>query len=132
MHLHSRDGVAVSALKEGLLPLSQNALNIHCDVAYHAFEGIATAAEERARVLVAHVPAPHDREKRLEPGRRQTRAFLARGQIRRRIGPMAKFAAVPLVWGLERAVFSRRSRLGKVLRWGSIAAGALRRFARTR
>lgn len=50
----------------------------------------------------------------------------------RRIGPMAKFAAVPLVWGLERAVFSRRSRLGKVLRWGSIAAGALRRFARTR
>jgi hypothetical protein len=45
---------------------------------------------------------------------------------------MAKFAAVPLVWGLERAVFSRRSRLGKVLRWGSIAASALRRFARTR
>jgi ribulose-5-phosphate 4-epimerase/fuculose-1-phosphate aldolase len=50
MHLHSRDGVAVSALKEGLLPLSQNALNIHCDVAYHAFEGIATAAEERERL----------------------------------------------------------------------------------
>ncbi|MDE2403923.1 MAG: class II aldolase/adducin family protein [Sphingomonadales bacterium] len=51
MHLHSRDGVAVSALADGLLPLSQNALNIWCDVGYHPFEGIATAADERARLL---------------------------------------------------------------------------------
>ena len=51
MHLHTRDGVAVSALAEGLLPLSQNALNIHHDVAYHAFEGIATAEDERARLV---------------------------------------------------------------------------------
>jgi ribulose-5-phosphate 4-epimerase/fuculose-1-phosphate aldolase len=50
MHLHSRDGVAVSALKDGLLPLSQNALNIYHDVAYHAFEGIATAVDERTRL----------------------------------------------------------------------------------
>jgi ribulose-5-phosphate 4-epimerase/fuculose-1-phosphate aldolase len=50
MHLHSRDGVAVSALKEGLLPLSQNALNIWHDVAYHDFEGVATAEDERARL----------------------------------------------------------------------------------
>jgi ribulose-5-phosphate 4-epimerase/fuculose-1-phosphate aldolase len=58
MHLHSRDGVAVSALKDGLLPLSQNALNIHHDVAYHAFEGIATAADERAR-LAADLGGKH-------------------------------------------------------------------------
>jgi len=51
MHLHSRDGVAVSALADGLLPLSQNALNIWCDVGYHVFEGIATAEDERARLL---------------------------------------------------------------------------------
>lgn len=51
MHLHTRDGVAVSALADGLLPLSQNALNIHHDVAYHRFEGVATAADERARLL---------------------------------------------------------------------------------
>ena len=51
MHLHTRDGVAVSALADGLLPLSQNALNIHHDVATHAFEGIATAEEERDRLL---------------------------------------------------------------------------------
>jgi ribulose-5-phosphate 4-epimerase/fuculose-1-phosphate aldolase len=51
MHLHTRDGVAVSALDDGLLPLSQNALNIHHDVAYHEFEGIVTGAEERERLL---------------------------------------------------------------------------------
>ncbi|MBU6268361.1 MAG: class II aldolase/adducin family protein [Sphingomonadales bacterium] len=51
MHLHSRDGVAVSALADGLLPLSQNALNIWCDVGYHTFEGIATAEDERTRLL---------------------------------------------------------------------------------
>ena len=51
MHFHTQDGVAVSALKEGLLPLSQNALNIWCDVGYHEFEGIATAEDERARLL---------------------------------------------------------------------------------
>jgi ribulose-5-phosphate 4-epimerase/fuculose-1-phosphate aldolase len=50
MHLHTRDGVAVSALKEGLLPLSQNALNVWHDVAYHEFEGIASAADERERL----------------------------------------------------------------------------------
>jgi ribulose-5-phosphate 4-epimerase/fuculose-1-phosphate aldolase len=50
MHFHTRDGVAVSALKEGLLPLSQNALNVWHDVAYHDFEGIATAEDERARL----------------------------------------------------------------------------------
>ncbi len=46
MHFHTHDGVAVSALKEGLLPLSQNALNICMDVGYHAFEGVVDAARE--------------------------------------------------------------------------------------
>ncbi len=50
MHLHTRDGVAVSALEDGLLPLSQNALMIYHDVAYHEFEGVATAEDERARL----------------------------------------------------------------------------------
>jgi ribulose-5-phosphate 4-epimerase/fuculose-1-phosphate aldolase len=58
MHLHTRDGVAVSALKEGLPPLSQNALNVWHDVAYHDFEGIATAEDERAR-LAADIGDKH-------------------------------------------------------------------------
>lgn len=51
MHLHTWDGVAVATQADGLLPLSQNALNIWCDVGYHEFEGIATAEDERARLL---------------------------------------------------------------------------------
>ena len=47
MHFHSRDGVAVSALKEGLLPLSQNALIVWPDVGYHEFEGVVDAERER-------------------------------------------------------------------------------------
>lgn len=50
IHFHTADGVAVSALKEGLLPLSQNALNIWADVGYHEFEGVVTAVEERDRL----------------------------------------------------------------------------------
>jgi ribulose-5-phosphate 4-epimerase/fuculose-1-phosphate aldolase len=47
MHLHTHDGVALSALKEGLLPLNQTALLIYSDVAYHDFEGVVTGGDER-------------------------------------------------------------------------------------
>lgn len=50
IHFHSQDGVAVSALEEGLLPLSQNALLIWNDVAYHDFEGVVSPDEERERL----------------------------------------------------------------------------------
>lgn len=50
IHFHSRDGVAVSSLEEGLLPLSQNALMVWCDIAYHEFEGVVSPDEERERL----------------------------------------------------------------------------------
>ena len=50
MHLHSHDGVAVSALAEGLLPLNQTALLIWHDLAYHDFEGVVSRGDERARL----------------------------------------------------------------------------------
>ena len=50
LHLHSPYGIAVSALEEGLGRLSQHAMQIHDDVAYHAYEGIAFNLEERARL----------------------------------------------------------------------------------
>ncbi len=50
IHFHTLDGVAVSALKGGLLPLSQNALNIWGDVGYHEFEGVVTDDAERAHL----------------------------------------------------------------------------------
>lgn len=50
LHTHTRPGVAVSCLKEGLLPLCQTALQVHDDLAYHDFEGPATSEDERERL----------------------------------------------------------------------------------
>lgn len=50
IHLHTRDGMAVASSKAGLLPLTQTAMLIHHDVAYHEFEGIAFNLKERERL----------------------------------------------------------------------------------
>ncbi|MEZ5742663.1 MAG: class II aldolase/adducin family protein [Sphingomonadaceae bacterium] len=50
IHLHTRDGMAVSAHKDGLLPLTQTAMLIHHDIAYHEFEGIVFDPAERERL----------------------------------------------------------------------------------
>lgn len=50
IHFHSLDGVAVSTLKEGLLPLSQSAMIVCFDVAYHDYEGVVSPGEEKARL----------------------------------------------------------------------------------
>jgi ribulose-5-phosphate 4-epimerase/fuculose-1-phosphate aldolase len=50
MHLHTHDGVAVSAMADGLLPLSQTALLIYKDIAYHDFEGVVNRGDERDRL----------------------------------------------------------------------------------
>lgn len=51
MHLHSDQGVAVAAQKEGLLPLSQHALVVLPHLAYHDYEGIALNLDERERLV---------------------------------------------------------------------------------
>ncbi len=51
MHLHTDYGQAVSAQKAGLLPLTQTAMIIAGQVAYHDYEGIATNLEERDRLV---------------------------------------------------------------------------------
>lgn len=51
MHLHTPDGVAVSALEDGLLPLNQTAMLVSEDVAIHEFEGVAVELEERRRIV---------------------------------------------------------------------------------
>jgi len=51
LHLHSDAGVAVSAQKEGLLPISQLAMNVMSDVAYHDYEGLALVEDEKARLV---------------------------------------------------------------------------------
>lgn len=51
MHTHTRAGVAVSCMDEGLLPLNQISLQFYNRVAYHDFEGIALDLDERARLV---------------------------------------------------------------------------------
>jgi ribulose-5-phosphate 4-epimerase/fuculose-1-phosphate aldolase len=51
MHLHTDAGVAVSAQKEGLLPISQNALFPLAAMAYHDYEGVALRDEEKTRLV---------------------------------------------------------------------------------
>ena len=51
IHLHTPEGIAVAAQKEGLLPISQTALSVYSDLAYHDYEGIVFDAEEKERLI---------------------------------------------------------------------------------
>lgn len=51
MHLHTVNGVAVSAQAGGLLPLNQTALTLGGELAYHEYEGIAFNLDERPRLV---------------------------------------------------------------------------------
>lgn len=50
LHLHSRAGMAVAALEEGLLPLNQISMQFYDRIAYHDYEGIALDLDERVRL----------------------------------------------------------------------------------
>ena len=51
MHLHTPQGQAVSAHSGGLLPLTQAAMIVREDIAYHDYEGIAVDLGERERLV---------------------------------------------------------------------------------
>jgi ribulose-5-phosphate 4-epimerase/fuculose-1-phosphate aldolase len=51
IHLHTPHGQAVSAHGDGLLPLTQTAMLIRDEVAYHDYEGVAVDLEERERII---------------------------------------------------------------------------------
>jgi ribulose-5-phosphate 4-epimerase/fuculose-1-phosphate aldolase len=51
IHLHTPNGQAVSAHGEGLLPLTQTAMLIRGEVAYHDYEGVAVDLDERERLI---------------------------------------------------------------------------------
>ena len=58
MHLHTPAGQAVSAQEHGLLPLTQTAMLIRGDIAFHEYEGVAVDLGERER-LVADLGDKH-------------------------------------------------------------------------
>lgn len=51
LHVHSVNGVAVSAQKRGLLPISQHAMLVLGSLAYHDYEGIALLEDEKPRLV---------------------------------------------------------------------------------
>lgn len=58
MHLHTDYGIAVSAQKKGLLPISQQSMFSLASLAYHDYEGLALDEAEKPR-LVADLGAKH-------------------------------------------------------------------------
>ena len=51
IHLHTRHGIAVSAQKNGLLPISQQSLFALASLAYHEYEGLALNEDEKSRLV---------------------------------------------------------------------------------
>ena len=51
LHTHSINGVAVSATKEGVMPVSQQSIFVLSSLGYHAYEGVALNAEEKPRLV---------------------------------------------------------------------------------
>ena len=53
MHTHSRAGLAVSALAEGFVPLTQDGFQFYGKVAYHDYEGLSLDLDERERLAAS-------------------------------------------------------------------------------
>lgn len=53
MHSHSEYGMAVSALRDGLVPMVQDAMPFFEQVAYHDYEGLSTNVDERTRLAAS-------------------------------------------------------------------------------
>jgi ribulose-5-phosphate 4-epimerase/fuculose-1-phosphate aldolase len=58
MHTHTLNGVAVSAQRGGVLPLSQQSIFVLASLGYHDYEGVALRADEKPR-LVADLGDKH-------------------------------------------------------------------------
>jgi ribulose-5-phosphate 4-epimerase/fuculose-1-phosphate aldolase len=51
LHVHSVNGVAVSAQEAGVLPLSQHSIFVLSSLAYHDYEGVALLDDEKPRLV---------------------------------------------------------------------------------
>ncbi len=56
MHVHTRAGMAIAGIKEGLLPLSMFATAFYNRLAYHDYEGAALYLDERERIVASLGP----------------------------------------------------------------------------
>ena len=56
MHTHTRAGMAIAAIKEGLLPISMFATVFHNRIGYHDYEGASLYPDERERIVTSLGP----------------------------------------------------------------------------
>jgi ribulose-5-phosphate 4-epimerase/fuculose-1-phosphate aldolase len=80
MHLHTPNGIAVSAQKDGLLPISQQAMLALASLAYHNYEGLALNEAEKPRLVADLADKNHmilRNHGLLTVGRTAAEAFLA-------------------------------------------------------
>jgi ribulose-5-phosphate 4-epimerase/fuculose-1-phosphate aldolase len=53
VHVHPEEAIAISGLKHGLRPLSQNAMRFYNRIGYHDYEGLTDSFDERERIAAA-------------------------------------------------------------------------------
>ena len=51
LHVHTPNGIAVSAQKNGVLPISQQSIFVLASLAYHGYEGVALNEDEKPRLV---------------------------------------------------------------------------------
>ena len=51
LHVHTPNGIAVSAQKSGVLPISQQSIFVLASLAYHDYEGVALNDDEKPRLV---------------------------------------------------------------------------------
>ena len=51
LHVHTPNGIAVSAQKGGVLPISQQSIFVLASLAYHGYEGVALNEDEKPRLV---------------------------------------------------------------------------------
>lgn len=51
LHVHTANGIAVSAQKDGVLPISQQSIFVLASLGYHDYEGVALREDEKPRLV---------------------------------------------------------------------------------
>jgi ribulose-5-phosphate 4-epimerase/fuculose-1-phosphate aldolase len=137
MHIHSINGVAVSAQKHGVLPISQQSMFVLSSLAYHDYEGLALNDAERPRLVRDLGDKNHLMLRNhglLTVGASIADAFLALYifeatcmiQVRAQSGGELVPVAQPIVDGIQKAAMQVTRGLGANLVW----PGLLRRLER--
>jgi ribulose-5-phosphate 4-epimerase/fuculose-1-phosphate aldolase len=52
IHLHTKETIAISCFKEGLLPISQHALHFYNKISYHSYNSLVLGEKEESLLLI--------------------------------------------------------------------------------